>query len=164
MSLTELFKQIYFKTTGYSYPNLGRLFLRLFSGVMMLQFGIRQMISFSELQAVFPSVLGMTSSASLITMIVIEILTSVFIMAGFLTRVMILPPFVAMIFAEWHLLHDGVSYPCLTWEAPGYIPILFLGIYFFLLLVGPGKISVDYFLSLHLLHSENKNEDDLEVV
>ena len=41
---------------------------------------------------------------------------------------------------------------------------LFLGIYFFILLVGPGKISVDYFLSLYLLHSNDESESELEEV
>ena len=41
---------------------------------------------------------------------------------------------------------------------------MFLGIYFFILLVGPGKISVDYFLSLHILHSNNQSESQLEEV
>ena len=41
---------------------------------------------------------------------------------------------------------------------------MFLGIYFFIFIVGPGKISIDYFLSLHLLHSDNKSESELEEV
>ncbi len=87
-------------------------------------------------------------------------------MAGFLTRIMIFPPFVAMIIAEYYLLHDvatKASYQ-LSWEQPAYIPIMFLGIFFFLILVGPGKISVDYFLSLHVLHSSDHGEEELEEV
>ncbi|MDE5793678.1 MAG: DoxX family protein [Muribaculaceae bacterium] len=159
-------KKIYVTTTGYSYTHLGRLFLRLFVGIMLMQFGIRQIGHASMLAETFPAVMGMTSEASLWTMICIEIGCSVFIMAGFLTRIMILPPFVAMIMAEYHLLHNvatNASYQ-LSWEQPGYLPIMFLGIYFFLILVGPGKISVDYFLSLHLLHSSDHSEDELEEV
>ena len=48
----------------------------------------------------------------------------------------------------------------LNWQSQGFLPIMFLGIYFFILLVGPGKISVDYFLSLHLIHSDDKSEDE----
>lgn len=159
-------KKIYVTTTGYSYTHLGRLFLRLFVGIMLLQFGIRQIGESAVLAETFPSVLGMSPEVSFWTMICIEIVCSVFIMAGFLTRVMILPPFTAMAIAEYYLLHDvatKASYQ-LSWEQPGYLPIMFLGIYFFLMLVGPGKISVDYFLSLHLLHSSDHSEDELEEV
>ena len=159
-------KKIYVTTTGYSYTHLGRLFLRLFVGIMLLQFGIRQFQNAQFLTDSFPAVMGMTSEASLWTMICIEIGCSIFIMAGFLTRIMIIPPFIAMIIAEYHLLQDVATFASyqLSWEQPVYIPIMFLGIFFFLILVGPGKISVDYFLSLHLLHSSDHSEDELEEV
>lgn len=164
-NLSSFLKRVYFRTTGYSYTNLGRLFLRLFVGIMLMQFGVRQLARFFEIREVFPAVLGMDSEASLIVMICIEIICSLFIMFGFLTRLMILPPFIAMIMAEYHLLHNSVAAPyLLDWQQQGYLPIMFLGIYFFLALVGPGKISVDYFLSLHIIHTENKSEGELEEV
>lgn len=166
LSLSNKIKRVYFKSTGYSYANMGRLFLRLFIGIMLMQFGVRQIDNFNILKEIFPTVLGMTSHATLIVMICIEIVCSVFIMFGFLTRIMILPPFISMILAEYYILHDYVSEAAyqLDWQQIGYVPILFMGIYFFLLLVGPGKISVDYFLSLHIIHTENKSEGELEEV
>lgn len=159
-------KMIYIKTTGYSYTHLGRLFLRLFVGIMLLQFGIRQMGAFDSVAANFPCIMGMDSEMSLTALICIEVGCSLFVMAGFLTRIMILPPFIAMIIAEHYLLSEvATTAPYLiSWEKPGYLPIMFIGIYFFLLLVGPGKISIDYFLSLHLLHSSDHSEDELEEV
>ena len=130
--MTNIFKQIYIRTTGYSYTNMGRLFLRLFIGIMLMQFGVRQLMHYHEASHMFPSVLGMDSPTTMSVMIVIEILCSFFIMAGFCTRLMVIPPF--------------------------------MGIYFFILLVGPGKISVDYFLSLHFIHSDNQSESELEEV
>lgn len=162
----DILKKIYIKTTGYSYTNMGRLFLRLFVGIMMMQFGIRQIINFDSEDILFPSVWGMTSETGMSIMIAIEIVCSFFIMCGFLTRLMVAPPFLAMLIAEWYLLHDAVkeaSY-MITWTQNGYLPVMFLGIYFFILLVGPGKISVDYFLSLHFIHTENKSEEELEEV
>lgn len=158
MKIGNILKKAYFKSTGYSYTNMGRLFLRLFLGVMLMQFGIRQIIHFDAMN--FPAVLGMSSEASLVVMIMIEIVCSVFVMCGFLTRLMLLPPFVAMTMAEYELLQNGLSDAIPVWTAPGYLPIMFLGIIFFLILVGPGKISIDYFLSLYLLHSENRNEEE----
>lgn len=165
-SLSRIIKRTYFRFTGYSYTNLGRLFLRLFVGIMLMQFGIRQIAHYYEMCDIFPPVLGMSSAASMVTMIVIEVVCSTFIMIGFLTRFMTIPPFLAMIVAEYHLLNEYVSDAAylLDWQQQGYLPIMFLGIYFFLLLVGPGKISVDYFLSLHIIHSENKSEGELEEV
>lgn len=165
MNSMNFIKRFYIQTTGYSYTNLGRLFLRLFTGIMLMQFGVRQIAHFYEMRYHFPAVMGMSPETSMIVMTVIEMACSLFIMAGFLTRVMIIPPFIAMIFAEYYLLHDmeGAFY-LLTWQQQGYLPIMFLGIFFFLLLVGPGKISVDYFLSLHIIHSDNKSESELEEV
>lgn len=162
MNIKNFIKTFYIRTTGYSYTNLGRLFLRLFVGIMLIQFAVRQIATFSDISDEFPAIMGMGSETSLILMICIETVCSIFIMFGFLTRLMTLPPFVAMIIAEYHLLHDTLSSApyMLTWQSQGYLPIMFLGIYFFILLVGPGKISVDYFLSLHLIHSEDKSEDE----
>lgn len=165
-TLAHYIKRYYIRTTGYSYTNLGRLFLRLFVGVMLMQFGIRQIACFQEMTDIFPAVCGMSSGTSLIVMTSIEIICSLFIMVGFLTRLMIIPPFIALCIAEYYVLHDLVREAAyqLSWQQQGYLPVMFLGIYFFLLLVGPGKISVDYFLSLHIIHSEDKSEAELEEV
>lgn len=163
----DIFKKMYLRFTGYSYSNLGRLFLRLFVGLMLLQFGIRQIYNFRELQDVFPAVLGMSSQMSLISMISIELICSTFLMFGFMTRIMVIPPFVAMIIAEFHLLYDVARIPpyLINWDNPVYLPVMFLGILFFILLVGPGKISVDYFISLNIIQSANRiEEEELEEI
>lgn len=161
-------KRLFLRFTGYSYSNLGRLFLRLFVGLMLLQFGIRQIYEFRDLHESFPAVLGMSSSASLVVMICIELVCSTFIMFGFLTRLSILPPLVAMIIAEIYLLAnvDAAMAPYdISWDDPGYVPVMFIGIYIFLLLVGPGKISIDYFLSLNIIQSTDRDEkEELEEI
>lgn len=163
--MTNIFKQIYIRSTGYSYTNMGRLFLRLFVGVMLMQFGLRQWLHFDDSCALFPGVLGMDPATSLTVMIVIEVFCSLCIMLGFCTRIMVLPPFAAMIIAEhWLLSNADKASWLITWTQPAYLPVMFMGIYFFILLVGPGKISVDYFLSLHFIHSDNQSEAELEEV
>ncbi len=158
----DIFKRLYLRTTGYSYANLARLFLRLFVGVMLMQFGIRQFVHFDTMSQTFPAVFGMSSTSSLVLMSLIEIVCSLFIMAGFLTRLMAIPPFLALGVAEYYLLHNvaGVAPYQLGWDRLGYLPIMFMGIYFFILLAGPGKISVDYFLSLHIIHKSNRDEEE----
>lgn len=112
-----------------------------------------------------PSIMGLSPETVLTTLVVIEIVCAIFIMVGFCTRLMVVPPFISMCIAEYYLLSSTreAAY-LLTWTAPGYLPVMFLGIYFFILLVGPGKISVDYFLSLHFIHSDNASERELEEV
>lgn len=162
----SLLKRIYIWSTGYSYTNLGRLFLRLFLGLMLLQFGVRQAGNFAVYAPDFPAVIGLSSEATLTLMIIIEIASALFIMTGFLTRIMLVLPFIAMTIAEYYLLHDKISQASyeLDWIQPVYLPVMFLGIIFFLILVGPGKISVDYFLSLHIIHTEDRSEAELEEV
>ena len=160
---SDIVANTYLQFTGYTYSNLGRLFIRLFVGVMFMQFGIRHLVNFSTMSADFPTMLGISSEACLIIMIINELLCSLFIMAGFLTRLSTIPPILSMIVAEWYILHDLVpntSIYGLDSTDPGYVPILFIGIYLFILLAGPGKISLDYFISLFIISRKGHNEEE----
>ena len=131
------FENLFLRCTGYTYSNLARLFLRLFVGVMFMQFGIRHLINFSTLRYTFPSVLGLGNEASLIIMICIELICSLCIMVGFLTRLSVLPPVIAMIIAEYHILHDlfpnTLTYSISSTQ-PVYLPLVFIGICLVLLI------------------------------
>lgn len=168
MKISDILSRLFLRFTGYTYSNMARLFLRLFVGVMFMQFGIRHLVNFTELCADFPTVLGISSEASLILMIIIELVCSLLIMAGFLTRLATIPPIIAMIAAEYYILHDLLPHSLihgLTWDQPGYLPIMFIGIYLFILLAGPGKISLDYLLSLFIISREGRDEkEELEEV
>lgn len=151
------------KLSGYTYSNLARLFIRLFVGMMLLQFGIRHLVNYSVLCNSFPTVLNMSSECSLIIMITIELVCSLLIMAGFMTRLSTLPPIFAMIAAEYYTLHDMVPFlPVYGLDStdPGYLPIMFIGIYFYLLIAGPGKISLDYLISLYIINLKGKSEEE----
>lgn len=166
--LSELAAATFVRCTGYTYSNLARLFMRLFVGVMFMQFGIRHLVNYEIMADSFPTILGLSSHTCLILMIVVEIVCSLFIMVGFLTRISVIPPIVSMVAAEYHILHDlvpQISVYGLDSVQPGYLPIMFIGIYLYILLAGPGKISLDYFISLFLLSRNGKNEsDELEEV
>ena len=168
MKISDILSRLFLRFTGYTYSNMARLFLRLFVGVMFMQFGIRHLVNFNELCADFPTVLGISSEASLILMIIIELVCSLLIMVGFLTRLATIPPIIAMIAAEYYILHDLLPHSLihgLTWDQPGYLPIMFIGIYLFILLAGPGKISLDYLISLFIISSEGRDEkEELEEV
>ncbi|MCM1318938.1 MAG: DoxX family protein [Muribaculaceae bacterium] len=159
-------KRFMLRSTGYSYPNMGRLFMRLFVGIMLLQFALRLLADYNNTSAVFPAVIGMGNEASMICMVSIEIVCSLFIMVGLFTRIMCLPPFIAMVVAEIYVrTHQIVVNDLMPWQQQNYLPVMFMGIFFFLFLVGPGKISADYMLSLRIIHTENRDEDEeLEIV
>lgn len=142
--------------------------MRLFVGIMLLQFGIRHLVNYSRMCETFPTVLNMSPECSLIIMIVIELVCSLCIMVGFLTRLNTVPPICAMIGAEYYILHDMVpNLPVYGLDStdPGYLPIMFIGIYIYLLIAGPGKISLDYFTSLYIIQQKGKyEEEELEEV
>lgn len=155
--------KLFIKSTGFSYMNMGRLFLRLFVGVMFIQFGIRQLVNYQEMSQTFPTVLGLSSSACLITMICIELICSLFIMVGFLTRLSTIPPLLSMLLAEYYIIHDLLPHTAvygLDSTQPGYLPLMFIGIFVFFLIAGPGKISIDYCISLFIINRQEKNEED----
>lgn len=149
-------------SASYTYSNLSRLFIRLFVGIMFIQFGIRQMLNYDAMVSYFPASLGMESETTLILMILIELVCSTMIMLGFLTRLAIVPALFSMIIAEDYLLSDVVSqYPfTLGYMQPGYLPIMFIGIFVYLLLSGPGKISLDYLISLFIINRNQEFHED----
>lgn len=154
--------------TGYTYSNMARLFMRLFVGIMFMQFGIRHLVNYTEMSADFPTMFGLSSPTCLTLMITIELVCSLFIMVGFLTRLSTIPPIVSMIAAEYYILHDLIpNYHIYGLDStdPGYLPIMFIGIYLFIILAGPGKISLDYFISIFCLSRQGKDEEtELEEV
>ncbi len=169
MAQINWLQRLFLRTTGFSYTNMGRLFIRLFVGVMFMQFGIRHWANYTALSTQFPSVMGLEPATCLVLMIVVEIVCSALIIIGLWTRLSTIPPIVSMLFAEYYILHDllpdNVSMYVLDSTDPGYLPIMFLGIYFFIWFSGPGKISLDYVVSLRILNRLNaREEDELEEV
>lgn len=160
---SEFVAATFVKCTGYTYSNMARLFIRLFVGVMFMQFGIRHLVSYDIIVDSFPCIFGWTSQTCLILMIVIEIVCSLLIMVGFLTRIAVIPPTVSMIAAEYYIIHNLIpqtSVYGLDSTDPGYLPIMFIGIYLYILLAGPGKISLDYFISIFLISRNGKDENE----
>lgn len=152
-----LFKKVMLFCTGYTYSNLSRLFLRLFVGVMFLHVCVRQFLNLGNLPAEFPGFWGMAPDTSMTVLLIIEALCAAFIILGFLTRLAVLPPLLVMSVAEVvaYSSYDSVTPTLLTFQ-PGY-PVMFIGIFLFLLLSGPGKISLDYIISAYLIETNDDN-------
>lgn len=160
-------RKIFIAETARSYGNLSRFFIRVFAGVMFLQFGIRQMANYDFFVKYFPDMFGMGEEATLTVMITIELVFSAMLIFGFLTRLSAVPPMLSMLVAEYYIVSNNLvdfgSIP--TGEVSllyslqlGYVPMLFVGMFVFILLAGPGKVSVDYLLSLYFTNKENLNE------
>ena len=142
-------------SAGHTYSNLSRLFLRLFTGIMFLQLCIRQMLNFDAIVPTFDGFLGLSPETSITVLVIIELLCAVCIMLGFLTRLAVLFPLVLMLIAENILMASPASDPNPLFNfQPGY-PLMFIGIFIYILLAGPGKISLDYIIAAHFTESVN---------
>lgn len=162
MSTNKSLHRFYFRIAGYSFTNLGRLFLRLFVGIMLLQYGVRQLSSSSHELLQF-NIPYLEVGLSTWLVIFVEIVCAFFIMIGLFTRLALIPPFILMICSTTQLFvlysFSELSISLMT------IPFLYMGVFFFMMLVGPGKISVDYFYSLFLIsRHHNGKEEHLEEV
>ncbi len=161
-------RKIFVAETYRTYGNLSRFFIRVFAGIMFMQFGIRQMANYDFFVKYFPNLLGLSSAATLDIMIGIEIVCSAFLILGFLTRLSVILPMVSMILAEWYIIDNGLMISVANMPMGevalmsslqlGYVPLLFVGMFVFMLLAGPGKVSVDYLLSLYFTNKDNLNE------
>ena len=151
--MTRFFKNLFLYSAGHTYSNLSRLFLRLFTGIMFLQLCIRQMLSFEQIVPTFQGFLGMSPETSMTVLVALELLCAVCIMLGLLTRLVVLFPMALMLVAENIIMSspDSITNQLFNFQ-PGY-PVMFIGIFVFLLLAGPGKISLDYIIAAHFTES-----------
>ncbi|MBQ9556519.1 MAG: DoxX family protein [Muribaculaceae bacterium] len=151
--MTGFFKNLFLYSAGHTYSNLSRLFLRLFTGIMFLQLSIRQMLNFDDLVHSYDGFMGLSPEGAMTVLVVIELLSAVCIMLGFLTRLAVLFPLVLMLVAENIILSSQTAVPDHLFNfQPGY-PVMFIGIFVFMLLAGPGKISLDYIIAAHFTES-----------
>ena len=147
--MSNFFKNLFLYSAGHTYSNLSRLFLRLFTGIMFLQLCIRQMLNIDKILPTFDGFLGMSPEASMTVLVVVELLCAVCIMLGLLTRLAVLFPLGLMLVAENIFMSTNTVVPNQLFNfEPGY-PVMFIGIFVFLLLAGPGKISLDYIIAAH---------------
>ena len=161
MGTNKIFRQLYYKTTGYSFTHIARMFLRLFTGLMLAQFGVRQLLD--PCDDVFLGLPYIDFGLPVWLIIIVEIICPFCIMIGLFTRLMLIPPFILMIVscASIGATYGGENILIIQMYT---IPFLFMGLFSFLLLSGAGKISVDYFYSLYLINTGNEEETELEEV
>jgi len=112
------------------------LALRVFFGVLFFTHGLDKMINFNTLSETYPSVLGFGSYMTLMVSIFCEFACSLFLIAGLMERIVLLPMIASMAVAFFDI-HDGM-FP------EGELSLIYLILFVVLLLTGPGRYSVDY--------------------
>lgn len=132
-------KKFFLSTSNKATQDLGLLILRLGVGFLMIpKHGWVKLMNFESIQGGFVSFLGMSSSVSLGLTIFAEFFCSLFIMFGFFTRLACIPLIICtlVIFSvhDWNFLGKQ---ELVTMFMIGYISIL---------LLGPGKYSLDRML------------------
>ena len=116
------------------------LVLRVFFGVMFFIHGLDKMMNFSALSESYPNVLGLGSYMTLMVTVFCEFCCSLFLIAGLLVRLMMLPMIVAMGVAFFDI-HDALL-------PEGELALIYLVVFVILYFVGPGRYSVDYLIDM----------------
>ena len=140
-----LFPQ-YFRGKGVSFLIL---FVRLFFGALFFMHGLDKLSNFNVLSDTYPSVLGLGSYTTLMITIFCEFACSLFLMAGLVTRIVLIPMMAAMAVAFFDV-HDGMM-------PGGELALIYLIVFLVLFMTGPGRYSVDYLIARKV----NKDKEEL---
>ncbi len=118
--------------------NTAMLLLRLAVGGIMMHHGYSKLIGFGIIKNSFMNFLGIGSTMSLALVVFAEFFCALFIVLGLFTRFAAIALIICMAVA-FFMAHNGIIFG----EKGGETALLYLIGYSVLLLVGPGKISVD---------------------
>lgn len=116
------------------------LLLRIFFGVMFFIHGVDKMMNFSQLSVTFPNIMGFGSYMSLMLAIFAEFCCSLFLIAGLLLRITLIPMIISMGVAFFDI-HDAML-------PDGELALIYLIVFIILYLVGPGRYSLDYLIDI----------------
>lgn len=126
------------------------LILRVLFGFLLMTHGIQKWANFEVLSTSFPNPIGIGSSLSLTLVIFVELFCSIFFIAGFLFRLVLIPMIFSMVIAFF--VAHGASI-----INGGELAFIYLCIFVLLYVTGPGKYSFDRILSKGLFITENYN-------
>jgi len=115
------------------------LLLRVAIASMMLPHGFSKLMSFASTSGHFADPFHIGATASLCLVIFAEVFCSAFIILGLFTRFACIPLIIDMTVALWYVRHWHVF-------GDGEKEALFLAGFITILLLGPGKVSIDRFI------------------
>ncbi|HAO45760.1 MAG TPA: DoxX family protein [Ferruginibacter sp.] len=116
--------------------NAAMLLLRLGFGILMMNHGYDKLIHFSEYKDQFINFLGMGKTFSLALVVFAEFFCSLFLILGLFTRLATIPIIITMCVVIFNINNGQVF-------AQHESPALYVAGLLVLLIVGPGRISVD---------------------
>ena len=116
------------------------LIFRVVFGVLFLLHGVDKMSDFQALSENYPSVMGLGSYMTLMITIFCEFCCSLFLIAGLLVRLMILPMIASMAVAFFDI-HDAMM-------PQGELSLIYLIVFIILYAIGPGRYSFDYLIDM----------------
>lgn len=116
--------------------NAAMLVLRIAMGALMMAHGYQKLVGFSSMKSDFYNLLGMGSTLSLALCIFAEFFCALFVMIGLFTRIVTLPLIISTSIALFDV-------HAMDFFNTGEKASLFLSGYIVLLLLGPGRASVD---------------------
>lgn len=111
------------------------LCLRIFFGILFFTHGVDKMINFNELSYTYPSVFGFGSYMTLMLAIFCEFCCSLFLIAGLVVRIIVVPMIISMAVAFFDI-HDAM-FP------EGELALIYLIMFTVLFITGPGRYSLD---------------------
>lgn len=111
------------------------LCLRIFFGILFFTHGVDKMINFNELSYTYPSVFGFGSYMTLMLAIFCEFCCSLFLIAGLIVRIIVVPMIISMAVAFFDI-HDAM-FP------EGELALIYLIMFTVLFITGPGRYSLD---------------------
>ena len=116
------------------------LVLRVFFGVLFFMHGLDKLTNFNQLSETYPSVFGFGSYMTLMVSIFAEFACSMFLIAGLMVRITVIPMIAAMAVAFFDV-HDGMM-------PEGELALIYLVLFIILYVTGPGRYSVDYLIDM----------------
>jgi putative oxidoreductase len=134
-----MFKKLFIPSEDSDVTSLALLVLRLWFGLTMLfNHGIGKLAHFSEVVPTFPDPLGLGQEASLVLVVMAEVLGSLLLVFGLMTRLAALV-LVIDLFVAFLMVHKTA----LTGQGNGELAFIYLAGYLALLIAGGGLFSVD---------------------
>ena len=116
------------------------ILLRLAIGVLMLTHGVGKFLKlFGDEPISFADPIGIGETASLVLAVFAEVVCSILIILGLVTRLSVIPLMVTMFVAVF-IIHAGDEFKVLE------LPLLYLLVYFTIAFTGPGKFSIDKYI------------------